>query len=117
MDSLAERMIAKQVQEESIIKQEKNELQDKINKEKMHAAGTSTMRLFHLKHIDSELFWRFIAYAYFICKTLGLLILISLLIFGKLSTALFILILLSCYFLGLKLFKHTPWKKNQGKCL
>jgi len=117
MDNLAERMIAKQVQEESIIKQEKNELQDRINKEKTHEASASTMRLFHFKHVDSELFWRFIAYAYFICKTLGLLILVSLLVFGRLSTALFILILLSCYFLGLKLFRYTPWKKNQRKYL
>jgi hypothetical protein len=115
MGNLAERMIVKQMQEKSIII--KNQLQGKIDKGKMREASTSAMYFFHFGHIDSELFWRFIAYAYFICKTLGLLILISLLVFGRLNTILLILIFLSCYFLGLRLFKYSPWKKDQGEYL
>lgn len=102
MGSWAERMIAQEVAEKSIIRQEETALQNKIAQEKKHKANTLAMRLFHVRHIDSESFFRFIAYAYFVCKTLGLLLLIGLLFLGKLHTILFILIFLGCYILNLK---------------
>lgn len=114
MGSWAERMIVKEVQEESRIKQEENALRNKIAQEKMHESNVLALRLFSsYRHIDKEWFWNFIAYTYFICKTLGLLILIDLFIFRRPNTTLFIFIFLSCYYFNLKLYKYISGKKTK----
>src|SRR3989338_7094227 len=106
MGSLAERMIVQEVQEESRIKQAKITLRNKIAKEKIHEDSISALRLFSsYRNIDKEWFWNFIAYTYFICKTLGLLILIDLFIFKKPIATLFIFVYLFCYYFNLKLYK------------
>lgn len=106
MGNWAERIIVRQVQEESRIKQEKIALQNKIFQEKKQEANVLTLRLFPYRYINYERFWNFIAYTYFIGKTLGLIILIGLLFFGRLNTILFTLIFLCfCYF-NLKLYKR-----------
>lgn len=118
MGRLAERMIVKEVQEESRIKQEKITLQNKIAQEKIHEASISALRLFSsYRDIDKEWYWNFIAYTYFICKTLGLLILIDLLIFKKPIATLFIFILLFCYYFNIKIYKAYCRKKDQRRYL
>ena len=105
MGSWAERMIVREVQEERRIKQEKVALQNKIDREKKHEANISAMRLFLNRHINNEWFWNLIAYTYFVCKTLGLLLLIDVFIFRRPTIVLFALIFLCFYLLNLKLSK------------
>lgn len=114
MGSLAERMIVQEVQEKSRIKQERITLQNKIAQEKTHEASISALRLFLSTRMDNESFWKFIAYTYFISKTLGLLILIDLLIFGRLNTVLLIFIFLCCYYFNQKLYKYISRNKFKG---
>ena len=118
MGRLAERMIVQEVQEKSRIKQERITLRNKIAQEKIHEDSISALRLFSsYRNIDKEWFWNFIAYTYFICKTLGLLILIDLFIFNKPIAILFIFTCLSCYYLNLKLYKAYFRKKDQRRYL
>lgn len=118
MGSFAERMIVQEVQKESRIKQEKVMLRNKIAQEKLHEANTSALRLFYYyRNFDKEWFWNFIAYTYFICKTLGLLILIDLIIFKKPSATLFISICLFCYYFSLKLYKSYFINKDKRRYL
>ena len=115
MGSFAERMIVQEVQEESRIKQERIALQNKIAQEKLHEVSTSALRLFSsYRNFDKEWFWNFIAYTYFICKTLGLLILVDIFIFKKPIATLFIFIYLFCYYFNLKLYK-AYFKKRSKK--
>ena len=113
MGSLAERMIAQEVQEESRLKQERIERFNKISQEKIHEASISALRLFSsYGNIDKEWFWSFIAYTYFICKTLGLLILIDFFIFKKPIITLFIFICLFCLYFNSKLYGVYFRKKD-----
>lgn len=105
MGSWAEIMIVKEVQKENRIKQQKVVLQKKIAQEKKQKASISAMRLLVNVYIDDEWFWRFIAYTYFVCKTLGLLILIDVFIFRRPTIILFAFIFLYCYYLNPKLYK------------
>lgn len=107
MGSWAEGMIVKIVQEESRIKEEEIKLQEEKSQKKKQEASTLAMRLFLSRHIDLEWFWKFIAYTYFVCKTLALFILIDTFIFGKPFLTLFIFIFLCCYYLNLKLYKRN----------
>lgn len=111
MGSWAEKMIVQEVQEKSRTNQKETAFQDKMSQEKIHKASTLAMRLFHIRHIDSEWFWRFIAYTYFICKTLGLLILIGLLFLGRFKTILFTSIFLCCCVFNLKIYKYISRRK------
>ena len=108
MRSWAEKMIVREVQEESRIEQEKVSLRNKIFQEKKQEANISAMRLFLNRHINNEWFWNFIAYTYFVCKTLGLLLLIDVLIFRRPTMMLFALVFLCFYFLNIKLYKLYP---------
>lgn len=105
MGSWAERMIVIEVQEESRIREENIALQNKITREKKQEANVSAMRLFLHRHINNEWFWKFIAYTYFVCKTLGLLILVDVFIFRRPTIMLLGLIFLCCYGLNRKLYK------------
>ncbi|MDP2585730.1 MAG: hypothetical protein Q8P29_02510 [Candidatus Levybacteria bacterium] len=112
MGNWAEGMIVKEVQKASKIKQEEIALQDKINQEKQHEKSILALRLFSsYRYIESERFWSFLAYAYFVCKTIGLLFLIGLLFFGKLHTIFFIIIFLCCYYINLKFYKYISRRK------
>lgn len=112
MGSLAERMIVKEVQKDSIKKEKGVVLQNKIAQEEKHEASILALRLFSsYRHVKSEQFWSIIAYTYFICKTLGLLLLIGLLFLGKLHTILFIIIFLCCYYLNQKFYKYISRRK------
>ena len=114
MGILAERMIVKEVQKESIKKEEGIVLQDKIAQEKKHEASILALRLFSsYRHVKSEQFWSIIAYTYFICKTLGLLLLIGLLFLGKLHTVLFIVIFICCYIINLRVYRYISRKKTK----
>ncbi len=112
MGSLAEKIIAREVQEENRIQQEKVALQNKITQEKKQEANISAMRLFLDRYINNDWFWKFIAYTYFVCKTLGLFILLDVFIFRRPTVILFALILLCCYYLNLKLYKLYLRKKD-----
>ena len=113
MGSLAERMIAQEVQEESRLKQERIKRLNKIAQEKIHKDSISALRLFSsYRNIDKEWFWNFIAYTYFICKTLGLLILIDFFIFKKPITTLFIFIYFFCLYFNTKLYRVYFRKKD-----
>lgn len=105
MASWAEIMIVKEVQRESRIKQENVALQNKIAQEKKHEANISAMQLFLNRYIDKEWLWKLIAYTYFASKTLGLLILVDVFIFGRPTMMLFAFIFLCCSYLNLKLYK------------
>lgn len=111
MGDWAERMVIKELQEENRVKQEKTALQNKIAREKKQETKISALRLFPYRHIDNEGFWKFVAYTYFVCRTLGLLILLSLLIFGELNAILVAFIFLCCCYFNLKLYKFHPGKK------
>jgi len=111
MGSWAEEMIIREVQEKSKIKQEKIALQNKIVREKKQEVNTSAMRLFLCRHIDNEWFWKFIAYAYFVCRTLGLLILISIIIFGRSGTVRFMFIYIAVAILNLIFYKYISKKR------
>lgn len=112
MRSWAERMIVNEMQEESIVKDEKNALQEKIEKDKKHEASILALRLFSsYRHIESERIWTIVAYTYFVCKTLGLFILIDLLFFGNLNAMWFLLIFVGCYILNRKVYKYISKKK------
>ena len=118
MGRLAEIMIAQEIQEESRIKQERIFLQNKIAQEKIHEASISALRLFSsYRDFDKEWFWNFIAYTYFICKTLGLLILVDIFIFKKPIATLFTFVYLFCYYFNLKLYKAYFRKKDQRRYL
>jgi hypothetical protein len=118
MDNLVEIMIAKNVQEESKIRKEKIVLQSKIAREKIHEANTLDLRLyFSYNNIDNEWFWRLIAYTYFICKTLGLSILIDYYIFKRPNITLFLFIFLCCYSVNLIFFKYVPKRKIKAAIL
>jgi hypothetical protein len=106
MGRLAEKMIAEEMQEKSRVKQEGIVLQNKIIREKKHETGVSAMHLFFNIKADNEWFWKLIAYTYFTCKTLGLLVLIGFLFFGRINTALFALIFIYCCYLNLKLYRY-----------
>ena len=113
MGSFAERMIVQEVQEESRLKQERIKQLNKIAREKIHEDSISALRLFSsYRNFDKEWFWNFIAYTYFICKTLGLLILIDFFIFKKPIATLFIFIYLFCYYFNIKLYKAYFRKKD-----
>lgn len=114
MGSWAERMIVQEVQEKSRTKQKETALQDKKSQEKIHQASTLAMRLFHIRNIDSERFWGFVAYTYFICKTLGLVILMGLLFLGRFKTILFASIFLCCCVFNLKFYKYISKKKPKA---
>lgn len=105
MGSWTEIIIVKEVQEESRIKQEKIALQNKIAQEKQHETNISAMSLFLGRHINYEWLWNLIAFGYFVCKTLGLLILIDVFIFGRPTIVLFAFILLCFSYLNLKFYK------------
>lgn len=113
MDSWAERMIAIEVQEESRIRKDQIALQNKIAQEKQHETNISAMRLFLGRHINYEWLWNLIAFGYFVCKTLGLLILIDVIIFGRPTIILFAFILLCFYYLDLKLYKLHLGKRSK----
>lgn len=113
MGDWAERMIIEGLQEESKIRQERIALRNKIAQEKIRKANTLVLSLFPYRNIYGEWFWNFIAYTYFICKTLGLFILIDLFIFGGKNIILLIFILLGCFYLNLKLYKYISGKKSK----
>ncbi len=113
MGDWAERMIINELQEEIRIKQEKVTLQNGVVREKKQKGNALISRLFPKMHIDNEWLWKFVAYTYFICRTLGLLILLSLLIFGRLNTILIAFIFLCCCYFNLKLYKFHLGKKGQ----
>jgi hypothetical protein len=115
MNSWAERMIVKEVQEADRIKQNEIALQKITVQEKMQEIDISNLRLFSYDEIDYEWFWRFIAYAYFICRTLGLSILIDFYIFRKPDITLFLLILSCCCYFNLKLIKYISSSAIFGK--
>lgn len=97
MSSWAEIMIVRDVQ--------KATLQDKINQEKKQEANVSAMHVFLNRYIDNEWFWKFIAYTYFVCKTLGLLLLIDVFIFGRPTMMLLAFVFLCCCYINQKLYK------------
>ena len=114
MGELAERIILKEVREESRIKQEEIALRNKIAQEKIHETNILALRLFSsYGYVDKEWFWNFIAYTYFTCRTLGLLILINLFIFGRTNTILFTSIFLYFCYLNLKLYRYISRKKTK----
>lgn len=113
MDSWAERMIVIEVQEESRIREDQIALQNKIAQEKKHETNISAMRLFLGRHINYEWLWNLIAFGYFVCKTLGLLILIDVFIFGRPTIILFAFILLCFSYLNLKLYKLHLGKRSK----
>ena len=111
MGDWIERMIIREVQEEGRIKQEKIALENKLAEKKRQEANKSVLRFFTGRHIDKEWFWKFIAYAYFVCRTLGLLLLISIIIFGKSNTVRFTFIYIAIAILNLIFYKYVLKKK------
>lgn len=112
MGKLAERMIVKEVQEKSRMNQEGVVLRNKITQENKQRVNILTLRLFSYKGINNEWFWKFIAYTYFICKTLGLLILVDVFIFNRPNLILFTFIFFCFYYFNRKLYKLYPRRKN-----
>jgi hypothetical protein len=55
------------------------------------------------KHFESLM--ERVAYLYFACKTVGLVILVDLYVFKKPQITLFLIIVAGCYYVNLKLFK------------
>jgi hypothetical protein len=109
MGNLVEIMIAKEVQEESRTNQDKAVLRNKIAREQKHDASTLNLRLFFsCNSVDNEWFWKLVAYAYFICKTLGLSILIDFYIFRRPNITLLLFIFICCYSLNLIFIKYAP---------
>ena len=111
MGELAEKMIAEETHKEGEIKQDKIELQSEKTQEKKQETNKLILRYFSGKNIDTEWFWEFIAYTYFICRTLGLLILISVIIFGISNTVRFIFIYIAVAILNLIFYKYVLKKK------
>lgn len=111
MGELAERIVLKDLQEERRIRQEEVALQNQIAQENRQEVS---VLLVPYRNIYNEWFWKFISYTYFICRTLGLLILIDIFIFGRPHAILFIFILLYCCYLNLKLYRYISRKNTKA---
>jgi hypothetical protein len=112
MGSWAERMIVNEVREESKMRHNKIVLQNKAAGGKKQKSDSLDSRFFYYAHVDNEWFWRLIAYAYFVCRTLGLAILIDFYIFKKPDITLFLIILAFCCYFNFKFYKSLEKNGN-----